>query len=629
MQLIEAKIETKNKMLLVWDEPIEFAGIQFAGYTIVKIEIPREDKRERLVEINGEFQIEEPILVQWQQQELYASTGEVVRTEWFEKKYRYEGKLGVEYTPQATTFHLWAPTAYRVYLYLYTPEQEEPFQTMELQKDCRGAWHGQITDDCQGLSYQYYLQFPNGMCHLTNDPYAIAEDHYQRSSIVSPLHWEEKEWTIERELSGIFFDLEQWTNGPECCLLPHLENSYLGVVSDQALKNETARVYPFLQELPLNSLFLYPLYKTVQEELRDARILNSHYGANATNFSTLQEQFCYMVEKLHAIHKAVVAVMPFEAVKDAGTHPLHLTVPGYYFRYDEQGLIVDRWQKGNELACERFMVQRYLTDTCRLWIEQYHVDGFILSHTETYPSELLAEWLEMKNVQGNDLLWICDCEGDSIEPRMTQYLDLIELNHHLSHDLQNIILGVDGAELKFFQSLMANSQRKDAHSLLPKQVLQTIPPLVEERTEKESAQQYFAVLSLLCAQGSILFPVISSETMTLDFAHKVRQKLRNLYQFWRLREQDTLLHLQSYMDMEEASQILQASDQVLVFSLQGGTYTEIFAFNASQEEKNAHIPSGTYLQMVVNNDCQVEPSTIEIKDDYAMDPYTIHILRRI
>ncbi|WP_335474448.1 alpha-amylase family glycosyl hydrolase [Bacillus sp. JJ1764] len=51
-------------------------------------------------------------------------------------------------------------------------------------------------------------------------------------------------------------------------------------------------------------------------------------------------------------------------------------MPGYYFRHNELGLPSNGTGVGNDLASERRMVRKLITDSIRYWIEEYHIDGF-------------------------------------------------------------------------------------------------------------------------------------------------------------------------------------------------------------------------------------------------------------
>src|SRR5690606_18417306 len=51
-------------------------------------------------------------------------------------------------------------------------------------------------------------------------------------------------------------------------------------------------------------------------------------------------------------------------------------VPGYFFRYHENGTLSNGTGVGNDLATERKMVRKFILDTIDFWLREYKVDGF-------------------------------------------------------------------------------------------------------------------------------------------------------------------------------------------------------------------------------------------------------------
>ena len=51
-------------------------------------------------------------------------------------------------------------------------------------------------------------------------------------------------------------------------------------------------------------------------------------------------------------------------------------VPGYFYRQKPDGTFSNATGCGNEIASERHMVRKYIVDTLKYWVEEYHIDGF-------------------------------------------------------------------------------------------------------------------------------------------------------------------------------------------------------------------------------------------------------------
>lgn len=52
------------------------------------------------------------------------------------------------------------------------------------------------------------------------------------------------------------------------------------------------------------------------------------------------------------------------------------TVPGYFYRTDEEGKWANASGCGNETASERPMMRRFMIESVCYWAREYHIDGF-------------------------------------------------------------------------------------------------------------------------------------------------------------------------------------------------------------------------------------------------------------
>ena len=51
-------------------------------------------------------------------------------------------------------------------------------------------------------------------------------------------------------------------------------------------------------------------------------------------------------------------------------------VPGYYYRQKEDGSFSNASACGNETASERPMMRKFIIESLKYWVQEYHVDGF-------------------------------------------------------------------------------------------------------------------------------------------------------------------------------------------------------------------------------------------------------------
>ncbi len=83
-----------------------------------------------------------------------------------------------------------------------------------------------------------------------------------------------------------------------------------------------------------------------------------------------------MVKGLHKNNIRVIMDVVYNHVHNAANHSFNKTVPGYYFRYDDNGSLVNDSGCGNDTASERAMMRKYIVDSVTYWAKNYNIDGF-------------------------------------------------------------------------------------------------------------------------------------------------------------------------------------------------------------------------------------------------------------
>ena len=96
----------------------------------------------------------------------------------------------------------------------------------------------------------------------------------------------------------------------------------------------------------------------------------------------------YMVNELHRAGIRVVMDVVYNHVFDIHKQAFEQVVPGYYFKHDEKGNMIDDIGMGNAIASQRLMVRKYIVDSIIFWIKNYHI---AVSYTHlTLPTILLV-----------------------------------------------------------------------------------------------------------------------------------------------------------------------------------------------------------------------------------------------
>lgn len=320
----------------------------------------------------------------------------------FEEKYTYAGNdLGAVYEKEKTTFKVWAPTAEKVMLHLYTAGStgeagEKELLQVEMKKREQGVYEKQVKGDLHGVYYTFSVTV-DGETRETGDIYAKAAGvNGKRSMVVdlektNPKGWEEdthvfhplgKTWVWEVHIGD-------FSNDPASGVREEYRGKYLAFTENTTLNQDG--VHPtcvnYLKELGITHVHLLPSfdYGSVDESKCDTfnwgydpvnyNVPEGSYATDAFHGEVRIREFKEMVA---ALHKAGISVV-MDVVYNH-THSLdsffNATVPYYYYRTWEDGTYSDGSACGNDTASDRAMFRKYMMDSVLHWVQEYHVDGF-------------------------------------------------------------------------------------------------------------------------------------------------------------------------------------------------------------------------------------------------------------
>ncbi|MBS6867860.1 MAG: type I pullulanase [Firmicutes bacterium] len=320
----------------------------------------------------------------------------------FEEKYTYAGNdLGAVYEKEKTTFKVWAPTAEKVMLHLYTAGStgeagEKELLQVEMKKREQGIYEKQVKGDLHGVYYTFSVTV-DGETRETGDIYAKAAGvNGKRSMVVdlektNPKGWEEdthvfhplgKTWVWEVHIGD-------FSNDPASGVREEYRGKYLAFTENTTLNQDG--VHPtcvnYLKELGITHVHLLPSFDYGSVDESKCNTFNWGYdpvnynvpeGSYATDAFHGEVRIREFKEMVAALHKAGISVV-MDVVYNH-THSLdsffNATVPYYYYRTWEDGTYSDGSACGNDTASDRAMFRKYMMDSVLHWVQEYHVDGF-------------------------------------------------------------------------------------------------------------------------------------------------------------------------------------------------------------------------------------------------------------
>lgn len=335
-------------------------------------------------------------------------------TKEFEDSYSYKGTdLGANWTVDATTFKVWAPTAEQVQVALYesgTAGTEDRIRTLEMTRGAKGSaeagvWTATAQGNLNGTYYTYLVQVECKEIEAC-DPYARTTGVNGKRAMVLDLNstdpegWEQDMckngagsvagWNytdaVLYELHVRDFSIDESSGVSEA----H-RGKFLGL-TEEGTRTPGGAVtgLDYLKELGITHLQLLPVYDygSVDESRLEESQFN--WGYDPVNYNVPEGSYStdpyhgevrvremkQMVQALHAAGIHVVMDVVYNHVYDAETFCFNQIVPQYFSRVNEEGVYSNGSFCGNDTASERSMVHKYIVDSVCYWAEEYHIDGF-------------------------------------------------------------------------------------------------------------------------------------------------------------------------------------------------------------------------------------------------------------
>lgn len=305
----------------------------------------------------------------------------------------------MKYSPQSSTFRVWAPTARQVEILLYqSGHKPETPRVVSMKSDIKGTWVLTVAGDLHGQYYTYRLVHADHTAPVEAvDPYAVATGANGRRAMIidlrktDPAKWShDKKPSFVHPTDAVIYELHvrDFTIHPSSG--NHNQGTYAGLVEKNTRGPGNVKTgLEHLRELGITHLHLLPVadYASI-DETKNANQYNWGYdpmnynvpeGSYATNPFDGQvrvREFKQMVQSLHQAGVRVVLDVVYNHTYHANDSHLNHLVPGYYYRQNAEGNFSNGSGCGNETASDRSMVRKMMVDSLVYWAREYHVDGF-------------------------------------------------------------------------------------------------------------------------------------------------------------------------------------------------------------------------------------------------------------
>ncbi|PGE11250.1 type I pullulanase [Bacillus toyonensis] len=324
--------------------------------------------------------------------------GKVIRSEEFDKLFYYSGNdLGNIYSPQHTKFRVWAPTASEAKLVTYKKWNDKIGTEINMQQGEKGTWKAEIKGNQKGLFYTYKVKIGDKWTEAV-DPYVRAASVNGDKGVVidlnetNPKKWKaNKKPEFKKPEDAIIYELHvrDLSIQPESGI--KRKGKYLGVTEKGTKGPEGVKTgLDHMKDLGVTHVQFLPIfdYASVNEETLNEPQYN--WGYDPKNFNVPEGSYStnpyeptvritelkQMIQVLHDNNLRVVMDVVYNHMYNAAESNFHKLVPGYYYRYNEDGTFANGTGVGNDTASERKMMRKFMVDSVTYWAKEYNLDGF-------------------------------------------------------------------------------------------------------------------------------------------------------------------------------------------------------------------------------------------------------------
>lgn len=330
-------------------------------------------------------------------------------TEAFTSNYSYRGSLGAIYSPTSTTFRVWSPVSSSVKLRLYqcgTPIGvdetigNDNFTEIPMTRGEKGTWEVEVRDNLEKVYYTYVVTNAQFQDTEIVDPYAKSAGvnglrgqvvNFNSSdltdgewdSLVTP-HFDRKSMVVYETHVADVTSGANWTGPADKAKL------YSGLIHEGTTLTYGGKTvktgFDHIVELGPTSVQLLPIFDQANDET--TKVFN--WGYNPLNYNVVEGIYSsnpydgyVRIKELRDVVTAfskkgmnIIMDVVYNHVNGASGSNFDVLMPGYYFRYTNDGSLSNGSGCGNETASERPMMRKFMIDSVAHWAKEYKLGGF-------------------------------------------------------------------------------------------------------------------------------------------------------------------------------------------------------------------------------------------------------------
>ena len=312
----------------------------------------------------------------------------------------------VSYSPEKTVFSLFAPNdAKKVTLRIYHEGLGgKVLKTVKMQRTGNEQWTATVRGDLMGKFYT----FDTGLGECASVFAKAVGVNGKRGAIIDMVKTNPDHWCCDkRPVVKSPADLVIYEMHHRDFSIARSDAKYPGKF--MALTEPWAIEH--LKQLGVNAIHILPSYD--YGSVDETRLSDNKYnwGYDPVNYNVPEggystdpyqpevriREFKQMVQALHKAGIRVILDVVYNHTYDIEHSNFQRTYPDYFYRKTEDGQYSNGSGCGNETASDKPMMRKFMMESVKYWINEYHIDGFRFDLMGIHDIETMNKIREMVN----------------------------------------------------------------------------------------------------------------------------------------------------------------------------------------------------------------------------------------
>lgn len=281
----------------------------------------------------------------------------------------------VTYSPNQTVFKLFAPSD-------ATCQVVVGEDTLQMEQLADTIWTATAKGNQKGKTYEFIV---NGMSSPGVFAKAVTVNG-QKGVVVDMDETNPKGWEADKPVHRPFNDIivyemhhRDFSIAKEDAKYP---GKYLALTELWAIDH--------LKELGVNAVHILPSYDYGSVDETRLNEPQYNWGYDPVNYNVPEggystdpydpmariTEFKQMVQALHQAGIAVILDVVYNHTFNIDNSNFQKTYPDYYYRKTAEGYYSNGSGCGNETASEKPMMRKFMIESVKYWVNEYHIDGF-------------------------------------------------------------------------------------------------------------------------------------------------------------------------------------------------------------------------------------------------------------